>query len=323
MKERIEEFLAYIAGERGLSANTISAYRNDLAQFAEYIAAESTREGSQGMPISSIDRERLAGFFLSLHERGYAPATVARKVAALKSFFHYLWRRHEVEIDPTVGLGAPEVKKSLPRAISVADVDVLVGQAQRKETLEGFRDTAMLRVLYATGVRVSELMMLDMADVDVTAGTVRVVGRGGRERVLPLDPVTISTLRTYTLRAWPFLVRRNPGQTALFLNHRGQRLTRQGFWLILKELVKDSGLAIEVTPHTLRHSFATHKVGGGIALEQLRQLLGHASISTTQIYAQVAKGEPAPPVAPVAPIRQVHETSVAREPALAARGRGR
>ncbi len=323
MHERIDEFLAYIAGERGLSVNTTSAYRNDLAQLAEFLASEAAREGQDGIPVAAIDRERLAGFFLTLHERGYAPATVARKVAALKSFFHYLWRRHEIEADPTVGLGAPEVKKSLPQTISVSDVDVLVGQAQRKETVEGFRDTAMLRMLYATGVRVSELMMLDMSDVDLAAGTVRVVGRGGRERVLPLDPVTVSTLRTYTLRAWPFLVRRNPGQVALFLNHRGQRLTRQGFWLILKELVKESGLPIEVTPHTLRHSFATHKVGGGIALEQLRQLLGHASISTTQIYAQVAKTDAAPAITVVQPLRKAHPVAAAREPALAAQGRGR
>ncbi len=296
MNERIDAFLAYLSGERGLSGNTISAYRNDLTQFGEFLRTEAVREGKGSFPLGTVDRERLAGFFLSLRERGYAPATVARKVAALKSFFHYLRRLGEVAADPTDGLGAPEVKKVLPRAISAAAVDALVDQAQRKDSPEGFRDTAMLRTLYATGMRVSELVMLNTTDVNLADGTVRVVGRGGRERTLPLDPVTVSIVRSYTLRAWPFLVHRNPSQPALFLNHRGQRLTRQGFWLIMKALVKESGLPIEVTPHTLRHSFATHKVGGGLALEQLRQLLGHASISTTQIYAQVVSSQAVPPV---------------------------
>ncbi len=296
MNDRIEAFLAHVVSERGLAANTVSAYRNDLAQFADFLAAEAARAGSgSSIPLGMVDRERLAGYFLWLHERGYAPATVARKVAALKSFFHYLWRAGEVAADPTAGLDAPEVKKAPPRAISAADVNALVEQAQRKETPEAFRDTAMLRLLYATGMRVSELVMLGTADVNLADGTVRVVGRGGRERVLPLDPVTTAAVRTYTLRAWPSLTRRDPTQTALFLNHRGQRLTRQGFWLIMKELVRESGLPIEVTPHTLRHSFATHKVDGGLALEQLRRLLGHASISTTQIYAQAARAQTVQP----------------------------
>jgi integrase/recombinase XerD len=287
MNQRIDAFLAYLQGERSLSPNTVSAYRNDLVQFAEYLDAEAARQGSAGFALATIDRERLGGYFLHLRERGYSPASVARKVAAVRSFFHYLRRSGELAVDPTLGLGAPNVKKTLPRTISASDVRALLDFTFARDTPEGQRDATMLRLLYATGMRVSELVMLNTTDVDFEAGRVRVVGRGGRERQVPLDPGTAEILRRYVDSARPFLARNAPGQTALVLNQRGQRLTRQGFWLIMKALVKDAGLPVVVTPHTLRHSFATHQLRGGLAVEELRQLLGHASIATTQIYTQV------------------------------------
>jgi integrase/recombinase XerD len=295
MKHRIEAFLGHLAAEREVSANTVAAYRNDLTQFTEFLDAEAARQGSTGLPLSSVDRERLAGYLLYLRERGYAPASVARKVAALKTFFHYLRRAGEVAADPTEGLGAPEVKKAPPRAIGDHEVRMLFERAERRDTPEAGRDGAMLRMLYATGVRVSELMTLDLADVQLEDATVRVAGRGGRSRVLPLDAPTIASLRGYLQLARPYLVRHDPTQTAFFVNHRGQRLTRQGFWLILKALAKESGLAVAVTPHTLRHSFATLRLGEGVALAHLQHLLGHASISTTQIYTQLTPKEPVAP----------------------------
>ena len=294
MKHRIDAFLGHLAEERGVSANTVAAYRNDLAQFAEFLDAEAARQGSTGLPLSAVDRERLAGYLLQLRERGYAPASVARKVAALKTFFHFLRRAGEVAIDPTEGLGAPEVKKAPPRAIGDHEVRTLFEQAEGRDTPEARRDGAMLRMLYATGMRVSELMTLDIADVQLQEATVRVAGRGDRSRVLPLDLPTMVSLRTYLEQARPYLVRHDPKQPAFFVNQRGQRLTRQGFWLILKALVKESGLAVAVTPHTLRHSFATHRLGEGVALAHLQHLLGHASISTTQIYTQITKERVAP-----------------------------
>jgi integrase/recombinase XerD len=289
VNQRIDAFLAHLNGERSLSPNTVSAYRNDLHQFAEYMDAEASRRGGAAFALATIDRELLGGYFLHLRERGYSPASIARKVAAVRSFFQYLRRNGDLSSDPTVGIGAPGVKKMLPRSISADDVRTLFEQAQHRDSPDGMRDVAMLRLLYATGMRVSELVMLDTADVDRSSATVRVVGRGGRERRLPLDPVTAQTILGYLDNARPYLVRNNPTQTALVLNHRGQRLTRQGFWLIMKALVRDSGLPLVVTPHTLRHSFATHRIGEGLALEQLRQLLGHASIATTQIYAQASR----------------------------------
>jgi integrase/recombinase XerD len=300
MKQRIDEFLAYLLSERRLSPNTVSAYRNDLTQFAEHFDTEAARQGDGAIPLTTINRERLGGYFLSLRDRGYSSASIARKMAAVRSFFQYLRRNGEVSSDPTEGLGSPEVKKPVPRTASDDDVQALLTYCQNRDTPEGTRDHSMLRLLCATGMRVGELVMLDVADVDVAAGNVRVVGRGSRERTLPLDPLTVASLIIYLERARPYLARNAPGQTALVLNQRGQRLTRQGFWLIMKAIVRDAGLPVEITPHTLRHSFATHQIGEGLDLEELRRLLGHASIATTQVYAQMA--EKAPETAVTSPV---------------------
>src|SRR6185503_18080660 len=161
----------------------------------------------------------------------------------------------------------------------------------RRDTLEGLRDHAMLRLLWATGMRVGELVTLNVEDVNLQTSKVRVVGRGNRERQLPLDAATVDALRLYLDEGRPFLARNVPNEQALVVNQRGLRLTRQGFWLIMKGIVRDAGLPMMITPHTLRHSFATQQIGEGLGLEELRQLLGHASIATTQIYSQLA-GQP-------------------------------
>jgi integrase/recombinase XerD len=207
--------------------------------------------------------------------------------------FHYLAKNGWITTNPTADLGSPEVKKPLPRAISVDDVDRLMRQADKKGTPEGLRDRAMLHLLYATGMRVSELVTLDLNDLDFERAAVRCVGRGLRVRNLPVDQRSLIVLRDYLERGRPQLLRPGAPTSALFLNHRGQRLTRQGFWLIMKAVARESGVTSEVTPHTLRHSFAAHKLSDGLALPKLRELLGHANISTTQIYTQV-KADPAP-----------------------------
>jgi integrase/recombinase XerD len=190
-----------------------------------------------------------------------------------------------------VGIGSPEVKKPLPRTIEDDHVRALLSFCEGRDTPEGQRDHAMLRLLSATGMRVGELVMVDVDDIDLPNGRVRVVGRGNRERSLPLDQVTLDSVKTYLERARPYLTRNGNDQKALVVNQRGQRLTRQGFWLIMKGLVRDAGLPAMMTPHMLRHSYATHQIGEGTGLEELRQLLGHASIATTQIYTQLA-GQP-------------------------------
>jgi integrase/recombinase XerD len=292
MNERIETFLAYLQGERSLSPNTISAYRNDLLQFADTMRAEAERQGGTGFALATIDRDRIAGYFLHLRDRGYSSASIARKTAALRSFFQYLCRKGEVPRDPTEGIGSPEFKKPLPRTIEDDHVRALLAFCENRDAPENLRDHAMLRLLSSTGMRVGELVMVNVEDVDFVGGQVRVVGRGNRERRLPLDAATLASIRAYVDRARPFLTRNAPHveseRAPLVVNQRGQRLTRQGFWLIMKGLVRDAGLPAMMTPHMLRHSFATHQIGEGLALEELRQLLGHASIATTQIYTQLA-----------------------------------
>ncbi len=296
MNERIEEFLAYLLRERSLSPNTVAAYRNDLLQFDDYLQNQAIRQGTTGFALSTIDRERLTGYFLNLRDRGYSAASIARKTAAVRSFFQYLRRKGEVATDPTEGMGSPEVKKPLPRTAREEDVRALLAFCARRNTVEGLRDLAMLRLLWATGMRVGELVTLNVADVDLAGGKVRVVGRGSRERKLPIDNATVDSLRNYLNEARPHLVRNLPSETALVVNQRGMRLTRQGFWLVMKGIVRDAGLPRMITPHTLRHSFATLQIGEGRGLEELRQLLGHASIATTQIYSQLAGQSPDVPV---------------------------
>ncbi len=293
MNERIEAFLVYLGGERSLSPNTISAYRNDLLQFADYTRTEAQRRGGVDFALSTIDRDVITGYFLHLRDRGYSAASIARKTAALRSFFQYLRRKGEVQSDPTQGIGSPDVKKPLPKTVGDGQVQALMTFLEDRDTPEGMRDHAMLRLLSATGMRVGELVMVNVDDISFDEGRVRVVGRGNRERSLPLDPATLDSIRAYLDRGRPFLTRNMPDETALVVNQRGLRLTRQGFWLIMKGLVRNAGLPAIMTPHMLRHSFATHQIGEGLELEELRKLLGHASIATTQIYTQLAGGRPA------------------------------
>jgi integrase/recombinase XerD len=223
---------------------------------------------------------------LFLKERRYASSTVARKVAAIKSFFHYLHDEGIVKEDPTRSLESPQVKKSLPKAISVEDIEMLLAEPAKQDTPKALRDTALLEVLYATGMRVTELVSLDVSDVDLDAGTVLCSGKGDRERIVPIYDRAAQVLANYLENGRPRLLS-NPEQQALFLNHRGERLTRQGLWLIIKHYVDEVGIEEEVTPHTLRHSFATHMLHGGAKLRDVQKLLGHANISTTQVYTQV------------------------------------
>ncbi|MCC6179104.1 MAG: tyrosine-type recombinase/integrase [Chloroflexi bacterium] len=311
MKEYTDAFLQFLASEKRLSPNTLAAYRNDLRQFEEYLTSRQRDPLGPGSSWSdsgfavaggsativadptTASREVVAGFFLSLREdKGYSAATIARKMAAVKSLFHYLVLQGSVQTSPAAEIGAPEVKKPLPRAISVAEIDRLLGHVEKKSTPEGLRDRAMLHLLYATGMRVSELVTIDLSDLDLGKGTVRCVGRGMRVRYLPIEGRVATVLREYLERGRPNLLRPAAPTPALFLNHRGQRLTRQGFWLIMKAIARDSGVSVEVTPHTLRHSFAAHRLSDGLTLPKLRELLGHANISTTQVYTQIKLAAP-------------------------------
>ena len=287
MEEKIQEFLKFITVEKGYSQNTLAAYRNDLSQFAAYLEKRQ-------LTWDQVSRDTIMDYIMLMKtEQEYASSTVARKVAAIKSFFHYLVNRGELADDPTATLDSPKVRKRLPKSISAEDMERLLAEPAREETPKALRDRALLEVLYATGLRVTELVSLDVDDVNLASATVRVVrARDKRERLVPIHQRAVEPLQEYLERGRRQLLR-NPDETALFLNHRGKRLTRQGLWLIVKHYVREVGIREEVTPHTLRHTFATHLIDKKADLEYVQELLGHANISTTQVYAHIGKDDTA------------------------------
>lgn len=282
MQTRIDAFLNHLVEEKGYSENTLAAYRNDLSQFLSF----ASRHVSYW---DEVDRSLIIDYILHMKEREYASSTVARKVAAIKSFFHYLVATDFLEDDPTATLDSPKVKKRLPRVITVEEVERLLAEPAKLSTPKALRDRALLELLYATGMRVTEAVSLDMDDLDLSSASVYVGdGDSDQGRALPLYARVREALEAYLDSGRTQMIR-DDEESALFLNHRGQRLTRQGLWLIIKDYVEKSEVDSDVTPHTLRHSFAAHKLEEGADLHEIQKLLGHANISTTQIYTQIAE----------------------------------
>jgi len=296
MWEQVEGYLRHLESELSASPNTVAAYRNDLTQLYQYLISTPSRALDLGLPDdstsngqtwSSISRPRIIGFVVALKEKGYASTTIARKIAAIKSFFHFLRAKNAIDLDPTESLDSPRIDKSLPRSLSNTEVIELLEQASQSSSPEDVRDNAMLRLLYATGLRVSELVALNLDDADFSSRSVRCVSRSGKERIIPLDAEAVRALEDYVPSARNVLIRRID-EHALFVNHRGDRLTRQGFWLILKEHARMAGLSDDITPQALRHSFAIRLLDDNTDLRAIQELLGHANIATTQIYTQMA-----------------------------------
>jgi integrase/recombinase XerD len=288
MQEKIDDFLTFLETEKGYADNTIAAYRNDLTQFSRNME-ERLADPSQATWVE-VGKDAIVGYILNLKEREYTSSTVARKVAAIKSFFHYLVAEGVIKADPTATLDSPKVKKRLPKAISRDDIGRLLAAPAKGTSAKSQRDHALLELLYASGMRVTELVSLDIDDVNPVSGSVRVRGKktSNKERVIPIGDHALEALQLY-LDKGRLQLMRGPEERALFLNHRGQRLTRQGLWLIIKHYVDEVGIAEDVTPHTLRHSFAAHKLSQGKSLQDIQKLLGHANISTTQVYQHVGQ----------------------------------
>jgi integrase/recombinase XerD len=280
MEELIGRFLDGLEGDRGFSPNTVSAYRNDLGQFCEYL-----HTGNSIGSWLELSSSHLTGFVLFLRERDYANSTVARKVAAVRSFCHYLIGEGLLRHDPSDSLPSPRVDKFVPRAISRNEIEALLTHAAELRTPEGMRDLAMLQTLYSTGMRVSELTSLDMSDIDLAEGEVCCGRKPDRSRTVPLSESATGALTTYFDAGRP-LLRQDADEHAVFLNHRGSRLTRQGFWLILKAHAEAACIP-DITPHTIRHTFAAHALNDGQELRDIQRILGHMSISTTQVYQRV------------------------------------
>jgi len=284
MDATVEDFVEHLRVERGLSANTLSAYRSDLNQFREYMAR--AERDSWSVPPAFVRQ-----FMNELVQREYEPSSQARKLAALKSLYRYLLSAGVVTSDPTAGLDGARVKKRLPQTLSRAQVERLLQEAASGRAPDNLRDRAMLEALYATGMRVSELAALDLADVDRAEETITLARDGSGERRVPLRGRALAAVEDY-LAAGRARLKPSADEPALFLNHRGARLTRQGFWLIVKTYARRAGIKAHITPHTLRHSFAEHRLRADGNVRQVQQLLGHASLATTQIYAELAAAQP-------------------------------
>ena len=309
MKESIDSFLSHLVVEKGFSRNTLEAYRNDLNQFVEYAHQQGLNSHGgddnghargSAAEWAKVDLRLLADYVSSLRlKNGYRDTTTARKVAALKSFFNFLVQEEKINDDPTEFLSAPRVGRNLPKFLSEEEVQRLLDLAAKEESAEGKRDRTILELLYATGLRVSELVSLNVHDVNLPEGYIRCMGKGSKERIAYMYPRAVEVSRSYIEDARPHLVsssNRAPKsvgndsaaspkeEKALFLNQRGDRLTRQWVWNILKKYAEKAALDKPITPHILRHSFATHMLRGGASLRHVQELLGHSSITTTQVY---------------------------------------
>lgn len=281
MHSYLPDFLNYLSVERGLALNTIESYGRDLNQFLTYLK-EKKKIG-----IAETTQATVVGYLLHLQAKGRATATISRSLAAIKCYYNFLEKEMIIPGNLTVNLEAPKQERKLPRVLSVEDVTRLLEEPDLK-TPSGMRDRAMLEVLYATGLRVSELINLRISDINMEEGFLRCLGKGSKERIVPLGSTAIKYLRYYLEHARKFLAS-DPREERIFLNHHGRGLTRQGFWKIIKKYAERLDNPHSITPHTLRHSFATHLLENGADLRSVQEMLGHADISTTQIYTHLTK----------------------------------
>jgi len=280
----ILDFLAYLELERGLSRNTLEAYRSDLLQFGEYLRRH-------GLTLAATRHGDVAAFFSELASGGperppVAAATLARKVAALRSFYRHLRGEGALEHDPTADLRGPRKSRTLPRVLSREEVTCLLGEPRGADP-RALRDRALLEVMYACGLRASEAIGLELADVDLEEGVLCARGKGSKERLVPIGRQAVAALRAYCRRGRPALLGAK-AESRLFVNHRGTRLTRQGLYKIVQGHARGAGLEEKMSPHTLRHTFATHLLAGGCDLRSLQEMLGHADLATTQIYTHLS-----------------------------------
>ncbi|MGB4444426.1 MAG: site-specific tyrosine recombinase XerD [Dethiobacteria bacterium] len=281
MEHWLEKYSHYLAVEKGLSRNTLDSYRRDLSYFFLFLDREKVSSPAD------VNRDLVTRYLLSLKEAGRAASTISRNVASIRSFFNFLVQEDLIEDTPAQLVKAPRIEKKLPRVLTTEEVDRLL-QQPRDDGQAGLRDKAMLELLYASGIRVSELVSLNVTDFSPEVGYLRCRGKGMKERIVPVGSVAVKCVNEYLHNSRQKMLKRKE-EKALFLNHHGRRLTRQGLWKILKKYARQSELNGEVTPHTLRHSFATHLLENGADLRSVQEMLGHSDISTTQIYTQIAQ----------------------------------
>ena len=272
----------FLKVERQLSVNTIVSYKRDLDEYMGYM------EQAGYESIDDVDRPAILSHLREMKEGGKSARTISRHISSIRSFHQFLLREKVTTQDPTVHLELPKLEQKLPRVLSMEEVDKLIESPDCSKP-QGVRDTALLEILYGTGMRVSELIGLNMDDIHLSMGFIRVFGKGGKERIIPLGGRSITACTRYIEEARPIFIEKQKGTEALFVNMRGTRLTRQGCWKLLNGHALKAGIQKELTPHILRHTFATHLIENGADLRAVQEMLGHADISTTQIYTHVSR----------------------------------
>jgi len=286
-REPVARYLSMLGSERGFSANTLNAYRLDLRKLSGFLQGQGCKDAV------SLTRRDIPGLLAFIHQQGLSPASVARSLAAWRGFYRFLLCEGEIHENPFINLATPKATARLPKALGREQVLRLLeapGEQFRtgRRQPDALRDDAMLEVLYATGLRVTELLTLDLNSVNLAVGFVQAFGKGGKQRVVPLGEIAVTKLRLYLERGRPALLRTR-SSNRLFVTRSGRGMTRQGFWKLLGRYARSAGIVRRISPHMLRHSFATHLLEGGADLRVVQTLLGHADIATTQVYTRVER----------------------------------
>src|SRR6266850_1025234 len=277
----VSSFLTHVRVEKGLSANTVSAYRRDLVKFDAFVQKRK-------LSLEAVSRDDLVDFLAALYRQKLESKTVARHLVTLRNFFRFAQIQELISTDPSINLESPKIRRSLPGYLRLEEVERLLTQPDANTPI-GVRDRAMLEVLYSTGLRVSELTGLRVTDLDSKVGCVRCIGKGDKERIVPVGKKALAIVEKYLRDARPKLLGKVPSSPTLFVNRRGAPLSRVGVWKILSSYGRQAGMRVALTPHMLRHSFATHLLERGADLRSVQLMLGHADISTTQIYTHVVE----------------------------------
>ena len=278
-KKYVENFLNFLQNDKKLSDNTLQSYNRDIKLYCNYLEQNN-------IDMIKTDEASIKTYLDTLKDNGKAVSTISRNLASLRSFYQYLHKTRVIAEDPTTNLESPKIERKLPKILTSDQVELLLEQPKCVD-LKGYRDKAMLELVYATGIRVTELISLNVDDIDLENKTIRCVGKN-KERVIPVGSLAINALKEYMDKSRNVLLK-NENDPALFININGQRLTRQGFWKIIKQYKTQANIDVDITPHTLRHSFAVHLIENGAELRAIQEMLGHSDISSTQIYAQMGQ----------------------------------
>jgi integrase/recombinase XerD len=282
MKELIDEFISYLSVERGLAENTLLAYRKDLTKYVEFLKKKGKAK------INQTSKKDVTDFMMELKDKGLSSNTVSRNLAAIKSFYKFLTLERYIERNITSILESPKLWKKLPDVLSLEEVEKLLEKPNLKNWL-GIRDKASLELMYATGMRVSEIINLTIDDLNLDVGFIKCKGKGQKERIIPLGEKASGAIKRYLKKVRPKVLKKKQPSEYLFLTRLGKKMSRQTFWKMIKKYLKKTRIKKDVSPHTLRHSFATHLLEGGADLRIVQEMLGHANISTTEAYTHINK----------------------------------